>query len=44
MWLGIFIGMMMIILNVSTEEETEYTDKQCLFAYSDHDGSSISRN
>lgn len=43
MWLGIFIGIMMIILNVSTEEETEYTDKQCLFAYSDHDGSSISK-
>lgn len=43
MWLGIFIGMMMIILNVSSEEETEYTDKQCLFAYSDHDGSSISK-
>lgn len=43
MWLGIFIGIMMIILNVSTEEKTEYTDKQCLFAYSDHDGSSISK-
>lgn len=43
MWLGIFIGIMLIILNVSTEEETEYTDKQCLFAYSDHDGSSISK-
>lgn len=43
MWLGIFIGMMMIILNVSSEEKTEYTDKQCLFACVDHDGSDISK-